>query len=181
MPYIPRNPWTPKEEEVFTPTHFLQRSLDFRNWDRQNPVVHQPTCRQVGHSHQAANWGMCCLDHLKQCIEGEYLNLAQCRTGLAVEPDGYRKYLHLAEKRLAELEAGVDDIDKWNNLLEKDEDDVLAWIWVDGRNHETQPGFSLHAYKIACLKVGYTPDFKYMSQAFYDTPEELEKYWAETE
>jgi hypothetical protein len=173
-----RNPYTPTDGDIFTPTHFLQRFLDFQKWNRENEVQHTASCRDEAHF-QVRVHGMCCIPHLLQCIEGTILNLDQCMVGLAVEPDGYRLWLAQAKIRLAELEAGIDNLEYWTNLLETEGNTYYAWIWVENRDHDTQPGFSLQAFKKACKKVGYTPNFKDVADAFYETPEYMEKFWSE--
>jgi len=179
MPISFRNPFTPAENEVFTPHQYLQRKLDFAIWNQQNPVVHQAYCMDADHHDVMVN-GMCCVQHLQQCVEGNLLDLAGCKTGITVEPEGFQKWLVLAKKRLEELHSGQDDLGKWTTLLKAGSDELYRWIWEHGDNYDQnlRPGFSLNSFVVACQKYDFNPEFKDIALAFGFTESEVASCWA---
>lgn len=171
-----RNPHALSENDNLSPSDYLKRKLDFSIWDTQNPINHLPTCRDEAH-HEVMIHGMCCIPHLRQCIEGHLFNLAGCKTGVFVRPEGYINWLKLADERLTELLAGQDDLDKWTKVLKNDED-LYSWIWnSDHIDSNLRPGFSLNSYVVACQKYGFNPDFKVVATAFGFTEQEVQDCW----
>lgn len=173
-----RNPYTPAENEALTPQQYLQRTLDFSTWNHENPVVHQISCMDDAH-HQVMVNGMCCIQHLQQCVEGNLFDLAGCKAGVFVEPDGFQKWLLLAKKRLEELCKDQDDLIKWTSLLDTESDDLYRWIWEHGDdyNRNLRPGFSLNSFVVACQKYDFNPEFKDIALAFGYTESEVEDCW----
>jgi hypothetical protein len=170
-----RNPFTPSENEVFTPIEYLKRSLEFRKWNTQNPITHRPDCIDKAH-HEVMVDGMCCIQHLQQCIEGTLLDVAGCKAGVFIEPKGYRKWLTLAQLRLVELLSGHDYLDQWTQVLKESE--FYSWIWEQNIDYHLRPGFSLESFKVACIKHGYEPDMNDVAITFHATREEIVAFWA---
>lgn len=179
MSQIFRNPFTPEANVVLSPPELLQRKLDFAIWNVQNPITHRSDCMDAAH-HEVMIDGMCCIQHLQQCIEENLLNLASCKAGICIEPEGYQKWLVLAQERLAELQSGQDNLDKWTQLLKEQSDSLHEWIWNhdDGLDYNLRPGFSLNSFVVACQKYGFSPEFKTIALAFGFTEREVSKCWA---
>lgn len=180
MEFSFRNPFTPHDDEVFEPVVFLQRVIDFREWDHMHPITHLPSCAESRFRQLMAS-GMCCPEHLHQCLEGELLDLAQVRSGLAVEPVGFRLWIEYAQLRLKELESGEDHRERWNAMLVTERNRLYAWIFDEKRDRERSPGYSLNHFRRDCRLHNFTPDFDQLSRAFYDTPESLREFFAEPE
>lgn len=177
MPQTFRNPHTPSEDDKLSPVKYLQQKLDFSIWDQQNPIEHHPTCRDEAH-HQVMIHGMCCVQHMQQCFEGNLFNLAGCRAGVFVRPVGFTNWLNLAHRRLTELLAGQDNLNKWTKILEEEGDDLYSWIWnSDHIDRNLRPGFSLNSYVVACQKYGFNPDLKVVATAFGFTEQEVQDCW----
>jgi len=164
--YTPRNPFTPQPEEVFTPLEFLERHLQFHLWGQKNLATHQMDCFLENHRN-VRNESICCLPAIKAGIDSELLKLAGCRSGLWVEPKGFRYWLNIAEERLQELEAGEDQFHKWNEILET----ANLYCWMTNIDPNKWPGFCLESFINACIINGYQPDPQSVSTVYYETEE----------
>lgn len=177
-----RNPHTPTESEVFTPQAYLKRVLEFETWDHQYTVKHLPICDEESY-YTVRNHGLCCIQHLKECIEGVLLNLAGCRTGVFIEPKGYQNWLTLANKRLEELQDGNDYLEGWTEILNKFGLTLNDWVHNPPKNQDRnlEPGFSLQSFCVACQKYGYTPDFADIAYAFHRSVDQVASCWTENQ
>lgn len=161
--YQPRNPFTPLQGEIFTPVQYLERTLAFYQWYRENSIKHLESCRLDNHQEVLIN-GFCCLNYLKQCIDFKLLEVAGCQTGIWHEPEGFQVWLSFAWKRLEELEEGHDYYDLWTTTLRKESQGIYAWIHnIDSAD---TPGFSLATFRNICQKFGYSPGRQIVLRAF---------------
>lgn len=161
--YQPRNPFIPRQGEVFTPVEYLQRTLSFYLWYRQNRVHHLDSCSLADHQEVSIN-GFCCLNYLKQCIDLKLLEVAGCRTGIWDEPEGFQVWLSFAWKRLEELEEGHDFFDLWTATLQKES--AVIYDWIDTNESSEYPGFGITSFKECCRKHDYKPDIHKVLAAF---------------
>lgn len=175
--YRPRNPYTIRMDENMTRQEYLARVLAFKKWDRQNEVEHLPTCMDDAHS-EVMSRGMCCLNHLQQCIDGKLMDLAGCRIGIFVEPEGYRVWLDLSFKRLEELLKGTDNLEKWTEIMVAEDQRMYAWCYADDTDQSTRPGFSLNKFCSACKRAGFNPGIDQIAEAFsYLNKDGVERCW----
>ncbi len=150
--YTPRNPYTPKQGEVFTPVQYLERTLSFYKWEKAKEISHLSTCRLESHKVLLLG-GMCCIDYLKAIIDNTLFELAGCRTGIWVEPKNFRVWLTYAWKRLEELEDGHDYFDLWSTTLAKENSNIYRWS--DETNISDRPGFTDHSFSRISQKYDY--------------------------
>ena len=170
--YKSRNPFTPEIWQHFSPKEYLTRYLNFKLWDINNPVAYSETCLRDKYFYIWAN-NMCCIPHLKQLIDGRYLDLAGCRAGIWVEPIGFQDRLVLALKRLEELEGGQSDSIFWNIVLFGK--GTEAWIY--DTPEDKAPGFSLLTFKRVCKKYGYWPNFSQVATCFGESIFGVLDFW----
>lgn len=177
-----RNPFTPPEGVILTPTEFLQLKLDFSLWDVRNPVVHNTTCSDSEHT-SLLNAGLCCVDYLRSIIEATMLALAGCRAGVFEEPPGFRNWLTLANVRLLALKSGIDDVPGWKIILDVRHNSLYEWIWsyTDGNDLTLRPIFSLHGFRMLCRRHGFAPRLGVVAEVFNNDLDHVTEFWARPE
>ena len=175
---VKRNPYALVHDEVLTPVQLLQRKLEFSVWERNNPVVHLPICKNDAHRQVMIN-GMCCVAHIRQCIEGHLCDLAACRAGIFDEPVGFSNWLDQAYIRLNELLAGQDKLEYWTDFLKENRDQLYGWIMAHGDHcdQNRKPGFSLYSFLLACKKHDFVPPFTEVAISFYATETDVANCW----
>jgi hypothetical protein len=124
--------------------------------------------------------GMCCIEHLRECIEERRLYIAGFVSGVLDEPSEYRYWLAHANARLVELESGNDNYAAWSKLLELVEEQLSSWIWTGRENIEEsrRPNFSLHTFCLACKAHNFEPNVKDTAHAFGYTEDDVNKCWS---
>ena len=174
-----RNPFTPQIGDKLSPAEYLDLYLRFSDWSDKNPVSCPSRCGTPA-LFRLHNAGVCCLEHTQKCVEFTQLEIVGCQSGVFTEPPGFRFWYELAIDRLAELEQGIDLVDKWTQIFES-RTDLQDWIWDKSISRDEKPGFSLQGFKIACHKHHHEPDFLLVGQHFRESIEFLLNYWTQDE